>query len=99
MHLVRSEAYIDEQDFAIVGFRESGGQSRSESGCSRCFRKTSNRHKLRFMGQIVKLEVETQTVADRLRVRPKKVIKIPRRQICRNRFRNNRAHFPIWPGS
>ena len=71
---------IDQKDFAIVGLRKRGGESSCKSRSSRCFRKTSNAHKLWLMGEMVKLKIKAKSIPDRFTIWPNEMSAFPRRQ-------------------
>ena len=81
MNVAGTKIHVDEEDLAIIGLGEGGGEPSRQRGCACSRRKTGDADKLRLVRELVKLKVETDPIPDRLTILPDKMTSVPRRQI------------------
>src|SRR2546423_14112092 len=105
MNLIRTKPNIDKQDLSVVRFGQGGCQTSRQRRCTTRIRKTGNTYKFGFMSKVMKFEVKTQPIANRFRVGPNEMLRIPGRDLVPTTTNTSRCSIafrlrcPIGPGS
>src|SRR3954452_22291691 len=92
MHLIRPQVDVEQKNLAIICLGQSAGQSCCEGRGTRRIGKTGYPDQLGFMGQMMQLEIEADTVPDRFAKRPDEMVRIPWRQVLLVRTDSIRLH-------
>src|SRR5581483_10010665 len=77
MHILRPKVHVNEKDLAVVRLRKRSSESGGQGRRSRVVGKSCNTDQLWFMRQVVKLEVQTEAVANCITVRPHEMTCFP----------------------